>query len=91
MGIQERKQREKERRRQQISVAAKRVFAEKGFSKATMEDIAKDTENPGFKNIILCPALVKSVDWVKCDYKSPYGKIVSNWKIENGLFEYYQY
>jgi AcrR family transcriptional regulator len=56
MGIQERKEREKERRRQQIIVAAKRVFSEKGFSKATMEDIAKEAElSPGtlylyFKN-----------------------------------------
>lgn len=44
MGIQERKQKEKERRRQQILVAAKRVFSEKGFSKATVEDIAKSAE-----------------------------------------------
>lgn len=56
MGIQERKQRERERRRQQIIVAAKRVFSEKGFSKATMEDIAREAElSPGtlylyFKN-----------------------------------------
>lgn len=56
MGIQERKEREKERRRQQIVVAAKRVFSDKGFNKATMEDIAKEAElSPGtlylyFKN-----------------------------------------
>ncbi len=56
MGIQERKEREKERRRQQIIVAAKRVFSEKGFNKATREDIAKEAElSPGtlylyFKN-----------------------------------------
>ncbi len=56
MGIQERKEREKERRRQQIMVAAKRVFTNKGFSKATMEDIAQEAElSPGtlylyFKN-----------------------------------------
>ena len=56
MGIKERKEREKERRRQQILVSAKRVFSEKGFSKATMEDIATDAElSPGtlylyFKN-----------------------------------------
>jgi AcrR family transcriptional regulator len=56
MGIQERKEREKERRRQQIIVAAKRVFSGKGFNKATMEDIAKEAElSPGtlylyFKN-----------------------------------------
>jgi AcrR family transcriptional regulator len=56
MGIQERKQRERERRRQQIIIAAKRVFSEKGFNKATIEDIAKEAElSPGtlylyFKN-----------------------------------------
>jgi len=56
MGIQERKEREKERRRQQIIVAAKRVFSDKGFNRATMEDIAKEAElSPGtlylyFKN-----------------------------------------
>ena len=56
MGIQERKEREKERRRQQIIVAAKRVFSARGFNKATMEDIAKEAElSPGtlylyFKN-----------------------------------------
>lgn len=56
MGIKERKQREKERRRQQIAVAAKRVFADKGFSRTTMEDIANEAElSPGtlylyFKN-----------------------------------------
>ena len=56
MGIQERKQRERERRRQQIIVAAKRVFSEKGYSKSTMEDIAREAElSPGtlylyFKN-----------------------------------------
>jgi AcrR family transcriptional regulator len=56
MGIQERKKRERERRRQQIMVAAKRVFSVRGFNKATMEDIAKEAElSPGtlylyFKN-----------------------------------------
>lgn len=48
MGIRERKEREKERRRQQIMVAAKRVFSSKGFNKATMEDIAREAElSPG--------------------------------------------
>ncbi len=56
MGIRERKERERERRRQQIMVAAKRVFTNKGFAKATMEDIATEAElSPGtlylyFKN-----------------------------------------
>ena len=48
MGIQDRKERERERRRQQIMVAAKRVFSAKGFTKSTMEDIAQAAElSPG--------------------------------------------
>jgi AcrR family transcriptional regulator len=48
MVIQDRKERERERRRQQIIVAARRVFAAKGLSKATMEDIANEAElSPG--------------------------------------------
>ena len=48
MGIKERKEREKERRRQQIIVAAKRVFSRKGYTKTTMEDIATEAElSPG--------------------------------------------
>lgn len=56
MGIRERKAREKERRKQQIIVAAKRVFSNKGYNRATMEDIAQEAElSPGtlylyFKN-----------------------------------------
>jgi alpha-L-rhamnosidase len=47
-----------------------------------------DPENPGFKNILLRPALVESVDWVNCSYKSGYGEIVSNWKMEDGKFNW---
>jgi alpha-L-rhamnosidase len=47
-----------------------------------------DPENPGFKNFTLRPALVESVSWVKCSYESAYGEIVSNWKTENGEFDW---
>ena len=56
MGIKERKEREKERRKQQITVAAKKVFSDKGFNRTTMDDIANEAElSPGtlylyFKN-----------------------------------------
>ncbi|HCY88025.1 MAG TPA: TetR/AcrR family transcriptional regulator [Desulfobacteraceae bacterium] len=56
MGIYERKQREKERRRQEILAAARDVFSAKGFNSATMEEIASKAElSPGtlylyFKN-----------------------------------------
>jgi AcrR family transcriptional regulator len=44
MSIQERKEQEKERRRQEILVAAKKLFSRKGFNKATMDDIAAEAE-----------------------------------------------
>ena len=47
-----------------------------------------DEDNPGFKNIILRPTLVKSVNWVKCNYNSQYGNIVSNWKTEANQFNW---
>jgi len=56
MGIIERKQREKEYRRQEIIRAARKIFSNKGFNAATMEEIALQAElSPGtlylyFKN-----------------------------------------
>ena len=56
MGIYERKQREKEQRRQEIISAARKIFSQKGFNSATMEEIASEAElSPGtlylyFKN-----------------------------------------
>jgi AcrR family transcriptional regulator len=44
MGIEERKEREKKMRRQQIMEAAKKVFAAKGFGRATMDNIAEEAE-----------------------------------------------
>ncbi|NIR14250.1 MAG: helix-turn-helix transcriptional regulator [Desulfobacterales bacterium] len=44
MGIEERKEREKQMRRRQIIDAAEKVFAEKGFSGATIENIAEQAE-----------------------------------------------
>ncbi|MBW1703818.1 MAG: TetR/AcrR family transcriptional regulator [Deltaproteobacteria bacterium] len=44
MGIEERKEREKKMRRQQIMDAAKKVFASNGFGCATVENIAEEAE-----------------------------------------------
>jgi alpha-L-rhamnosidase len=41
-------------------------------------------DEPGFKSFIVAP-YTKTLDWVKCDHMSPYGKIVSNWSKKNGL------
>jgi len=47
--------------------------------------ILPDPKKPGFKHFTLRPGVVKSVDWVKCEYKSPYGPIVSNWRKKDGV------
>lgn len=44
MGIAERKEREKEKRRQEILKAAEKVFFSKGFENSTMDDIADGAE-----------------------------------------------
>ena len=44
--------------------------------------IQPDPTAPGFKKIIIKPAVVGDVTWVKCHHDSPYGRIVSNWKRE---------
>jgi AcrR family transcriptional regulator len=104
MGIQERKQRERERRRQQIIVAAKRVFSERGFSKATMEDIAREAElSPGtlylyFKNKdelyaslslrILQYMNIRLEDVKKEKDSTPEQKIAS---IKEALYDVYQF
>jgi AcrR family transcriptional regulator len=104
MGIQERKQRERERRRQQIIVAAKRVFSERGFAKTTMEDIAREAElSPGtlylyFKNKdelyaslslrILQYMNIRLEDVKKEKDNSPEQKIIS---IKEALYDVYQF
>jgi len=44
MGIQDRREREKKQRRNQIIVGDRKVFHKKGFTKATMKNIAKEAE-----------------------------------------------
>ncbi len=44
--------------------------------------IRPDESGPGFKNIIIKPAVVGDLTWVKCYHDSPYGRIVSDWKRE---------
>ena len=42
--------------------------------------IRPDPTAPGFKKIIIKPAIVGDLTWVKAHFDSPYGRIVSNWK-----------
>jgi len=47
--------------------------------------IKTDPHAPGFKHFIIKPGIVDdpSLKWVKAHYDSPYGRIVSNWSIDN--------
>jgi alpha-L-rhamnosidase len=45
--------------------------------------IQADPEAPGFKNVIIKPAIVGDLTWVKAHHDSPYGRIVSSWQRED--------
>lgn len=87
MGIQERKEREKERRRQQIMVAAKRVFSEKGFSNATMDDIAQEAKlSPETLYLYFMTLCISNHGLIKhgrrscADKTTAFGPIVLTWE-----------
>jgi alpha-L-rhamnosidase len=44
--------------------------------------IRPDESGPGFKKIIIKPAIVGDLTWVKCGHDSIHGKIASNWRLE---------
>ena len=44
--------------------------------------IRPDESAPGFKRIIIKPAVVAGLTWLTSHYDSPYGRIASNWKRE---------
>jgi alpha-L-rhamnosidase len=47
--------------------------------------IKSDLENPGFQHFILVPGIVDdpSLTWVKAHHDSLYGRIVSNWSLDD--------
>ena len=45
--------------------------------------IRPDPKGPGFRRIIIKPAVVGDLTWVMTHHDSPYGRIVSNWKRED--------
>jgi len=42
--------------------------------------IRPDESGPGFRKIIIKPAIVSGLDWVECYHDTPYGRVVSNWR-----------
>lgn len=56
-----------------------------GWFYESLAGIRPDPSAPGFKQIIIRPEIVGDLKWVNAHHDSPYGRIVSNWKIENGM------
>lgn len=44
--------------------------------------------DPGFKTIVMKPAIISGLDSVKASYQTPYGLIKSRWKKAQGQFEW---
>jgi len=51
---------------------------------AGLAGIRPDPSAPGFKKILIKPAVVSGLEWVECSYQSPFGKITSNWRKQEG-------
>ena len=45
-----------------------------------------DPEKPGFRHVVIKPAIVGDLTWVKASYQSTSGLIRSEWKMESGRF-----
>ncbi len=50
--------------------------------------IMPDEASPGYKHFFFAPQISNLVSFVKSSYESPYGKIVSNWKIDGDQVTY---
>jgi alpha-L-rhamnosidase len=49
--------------------------------------IRPDPANPGFKNVLIQPAVVGDITWVKAHHDGPYGRITSHWKREGSKLD----
>ena len=48
--------------------------------------IKSDPVQPGFKHILMRPQPAGDLSWVKAAHNSPYGRIISEWRIEDEKF-----
>jgi len=51
--------------------------------------IRSDGESPGFRHFVVQPAPVGDLTFVRGSYRSIHGDIVSDWRIEDGVFRLY--
>jgi alpha-L-rhamnosidase len=49
--------------------------------------IRSDGKSPGFEHFVIQPAVVGDLAFAKAKYHSIHGDIVSEWRIENGMFK----
>lgn len=54
----------------------------------TLAGINYDTENPGFKQIIMKPTPIGDLKWVKASHKTMYGTITSDWTYNDHDFKW---
>ncbi len=63
-----------------------------GYDVCFYEDIAgirPDSTGYGFKVIRFSPLFTGQLEWAKASIESPYGKVISSWKKENGLLNWH--
>jgi alpha-L-rhamnosidase len=48
--------------------------------------IDTDPDGPGYKKIIIKPTVGGNLTYANASYQTPYGKLISNWKIEGDTF-----
>jgi alpha-L-rhamnosidase len=46
--------------------------------------IRPDPSAPGFKRFFIRPYLADGLEWVRCSYDSPYGRIETRWRLKEG-------
>ena len=44
-----------------------------------------DEKSPGFRHFLIKPGIVGDLTFAHASYRSPYGKIASNWRLKRGL------
>jgi len=54
----------------------------------SLAGIKTDPRQPGFKHLIMKPELVGDLRWVSASYRSPHGRIVSEWTRAPGKFQW---
>lgn len=54
----------------------------------TLAGIASDPAQPGFKHIVMRPQPLGDLSFVKASHRSPYGLVASEWRRQDGRFDW---